>query len=158
MNTLDLARRDREDRTIARALRILERRMKYDAKTTPLVSPDLARDYLRLRLDGLDREEFWCVWLSAAHQVIEAECMSVGSLTQTQVYSREIVRRALEHNAAAVILAHNHPSGSAEPSDGDRRLTVALQSALALVDVNVLDHFVIGADPRPVSFAELGLL
>lgn len=158
MNTPDLARRDREDRTIARALRILERRMKYDAKTTPLVSPDLARDYLRLRLDGLDREEFWCVWLNAAHQVIEAECMSVGSLTQTQVYSREIVRRALEHNAAAVILAHNHPSGSAEPSDGDRRLTVALQSALALVDVNVLDHFVIGADPRPVSFAELGLL
>lgn len=156
--TADLARREREDRSIARALRILERRMKYDAKTTPIVSPDLARNYLRLRLDGLDREEFWCVWLNAAHQVIEAECVSVGSLKETQVYPREIVRRALEHNAAGVILAHNHPSGKADPSEGDRAVTAALQSALKMVDVNVLDHFVIGADPRPVSFAELGLL
>lgn len=152
------AREAREDRTIARALRILERRAKYDANRAQFDSSDATRQYLRFRLHDLDREEFWCVWLDARHRPIEVECMFVGTLTQTSVYPREIVRRAMHHNAAAVILAHNHPSGGNEPSVSDKLLTHTLKDALGLVDVRVLDHFVIGSAPVPVSFAECGLL
>lgn len=150
------ARREREDRTIARAWRILEKRAKYERKA--IGSPQAARDYLRLRLEALEREEFWCVWLDCQHRPIEAEQMFVGTLTQASVFPREIVKRALQLNAAAVILAHNHPSGNAEPSDADIALTKALKHALALVDVKVLDHFIIGTEPAPLSFAERGLL
>lgn len=152
------ARREREDRTIARALRILERRAKYDANREPLNSPAAVRQYLRFRLHDLDREEFWCVWLDSQHRPLEFECMFVGTLTQTSVYPREVVRRAMHHNAAAVILAHNHPSGANEPSTADELLTRALKDALRLVDVRVLDHFVVGSAPAPISFAERGLL
>lgn len=158
MSDTSTARREREDRTISRALRILERRAKYDATLEPLDSPATVRDYLRFKLHGLDSEEFWCVWLDAQHRPIESECMFVGSLTQTAVYPREVVRRALHHNAAAVILAHNHPSGGSEPSAADEMLTAALKAALSLVDVRVLDHFVVGCAVLPSSFAERGLL
>lgn len=158
MTAADLARREREDRAIARAMRILERRALYDAKREPLDSPDAAADYLRFRLHGLDVEQFWAVWLDAGHRPIQAECVSTGTLTQTSVYPREMVRRALQLNAAAVIFAHNHPSGNAEPSPADELLTRALKSALALVDVRLLDHLVIGAPVRPVSLAMRGLL
>lgn len=156
--TADLARREREDRAIARAMRILERRALYDAQREILDSPSAVADYLRFRLHGLDREEFWAVWLDAQHRPIQAECVSTGTLTQTSVYPREIVRRALHLNAAAVVFAHNHPSGKAEPSAADELLTRALKETLALVDVRLLDHLVIGAAVRPVSFACRGLL
>jgi DNA repair protein RadC len=150
------ARQEREDRTIARALRILEKRKDYNHPT--MDSPQSVRAYLRLRLDRLEREEFWCVWLDAQHRVIESEQMFVGTLTVASVYPREVVKAALRHNAAAVILAHNHPSGVIEPSDADKDLTQALKKALALVDVKVLDHFIVGESASPLSFAERGLL
>lgn len=156
--TADLARRAREDRAIARATRILERRALYDAQREVLDSPSAVADYLRFRLNGLDIEQFWAVWLDAQHRPIQAECVSTGTLTQANVYPRETVRRALHFNAHAVIFAHNHPSGKAEPSAADELLTRALRDTLSLVDVCVLDHLIIGAAPLPTSFAERGLL
>ncbi|HRQ59639.1 MAG TPA: DNA repair protein RadC [Azoarcus taiwanensis] len=152
------ARREREDRTIARALRILERRVRYDAARPQMHNPESVKKYLRLQLGELEHEEFWVVWLDSQNRVIEVEMIFTGTLTQTSVYPREIVKRAMKHNAAAAILAHNHPSGITEPSDADRILTRALKETLNLIDVRVLDHFVIGIDPTPLSFAERGLL
>lgn len=153
------ARREREDRTIARALRILEQRAKYSAKNGQyLLSPDQARNYLRLRLEGLEREEFWAVWLDTSCKVIEVECLFAGTLNQTAVYPREVVRRALHHNAASVLLAHNHPSGNPEPSDNDVELTGMLRNSLSLIDVRVLDHIIIAAPAWPTSLVERGLM
>lgn len=122
-----------------------------------LSSPAAVRDFLRLKLAGLPHEVFLAVFLDAQNRVLEVEELFRGSLTQTSVYPREVVKRALARNAAGVILAHNHPSGVAEPSQADRWLTDQLKAALALVDVRVLDHFVVaGADG--LSFAERGLL
>ncbi|TCJ12268.1 JAB domain-containing protein [Parasulfuritortus cantonensis] len=122
-----------------------------------LSSPSAVRDWLRLRLAGLAHEVFMVVFLDAQNRVIGAEELFRGSLTQTSVYPREVVKRALARNAAGVILAHNHPSGVAEPSQADRWLTEQLKAALALVDVRVLDHFVVAGDAG-LSFAEQGLL
>jgi len=122
-----------------------------------LSSPGAVRDYLRLQFHGLQHEVFVVVFLDAQHRVVLTEEMFRGTLTQTSVYPREIVKKSLQINAAAVILAHNHPSGVAEPSSADEALTRALREALALVDVRVLDHFVVGA-AGAVSFAERGLL
>ncbi len=120
-------------------------------------SPGAVRDYLRLQLAAREHEVFAVLFLDAQHRLLQFDEMFRGTLTQTSVYPREVVRRALALNAGAVILAHNHPSGVAEPSRADEFLTQALKSALALVDVRVLDHFVVGkADV--VSFAERGLL
>lgn len=150
------ARQEREDRTIARALRILEDRARYSYPH--LDGPRTVRDYLRLQLANQEREEFWCLWLDAQHRVIESERLFVGTLTQTSVYPREVVKGAVRHNAAAVIFAHNHPSGVSEPSEADTTLTNTLKRALAFVDVTVLDHFIVGTDPVPFSFAERALL
>lgn len=122
-----------------------------------LSSPQAVRDYLRLKLQGRPHEVFMCVYLDAQNRVIADEELFRGSLTQTSVYPREVVKRALHHNAAALIFCHNHPSGVAEPSRADEMLTQALKQALALVDVKTLDHFVIGQDSA-MSFAERGLL
>ncbi len=144
----------REEQIIARALRILDNRLREG----PILSaPQAVRDYLRLRLQDLEHEVFICVFLDAQHRVIVAEELFRGTLTQTSVYPREIVKAALRYNAAALIFAHNHPSGLAEPSRADEALTSALKQALTLVDVRVLDHFVI-AGAGAVSFAERGLL
>ena len=151
------ARAERENRTIARALRILEKRMKYAPERAELSSPFLVRQFLRLRLGELEREEFWCVWLDAQNRHIASECLFTGTLTQTSVYPREIVKQGLTFNAAAVIFAHNHPSGIAEPSHADQVLTQSLKQALALVDIKVLDHFIIGFDSA-MGFAERGLI
>ena len=123
-----------------------------------LASPGAVRDFLRLKLAGLQYEVFFALWLDAQNRLIEAEELFRGSLTQTSVYPREVVKRALMHNAAAVVLAHNHPSGVAEPSSADRMLTQELKQALALVDVRVLDHFIVAGQATPLSFAERGLL
>ena len=122
-----------------------------------LSSPASVRDYLRMTLTGRDYEVFMVLFLDAQNRVIESEEMFRGTLTQTSVYPREVVKRSLFKNAAAVIFAHNHPSGVAEPSHADELLTQSLKQALALVDVRVLDHFVI-AGGGVMSFAERGLV
>jgi DNA repair protein RadC len=127
------------------------------ARGTVLGSPQAVRDYLRLKLQDRPHEVFVGVFLDAQNRVLAVEELFRGTLTQTSVYPREVVKRALYHNAGALIFAHNHPSGVAEPSRADEALTQALKQALALVDVKVLDHFVIGAGSA-MSFAERGLI
>lgn len=122
-----------------------------------LNSPRAVRDYLRLTLQGLEHEVFMALLLDAQNRVIRAEELFRGTLTQTSVYPREVVKLALRHNAASVIFAHNHPSGVAEPSRSDEALTQALKQSLALVDVKVLDHFIV-AGSGCLSFAERGIL
>ena len=122
-----------------------------------LNSPEGARDYLVARLRDLDREVFGALFLDAQHQVLAFEELARGTLDSAAVYPREVLKAALRHNAAAVIFAHNHPSGVSEPSAADRVLTDRLKAALGQVDIRVLDHFVIG-EGRPASFAERGWL
>jgi len=122
-----------------------------------LNSPRAVREYLHLLLNGRQQEVFVALFLDAQHRVIASEELFQGTLTQTSVYPREVVKRALHHNAAAVIFAHNHPSGVAEPSQSDQLLTDALKQALQLVDVRVLDHFIV-AGVNGCSFAEKGML
>ena len=122
-----------------------------------LCSPQSVRDYLRLTIGGREHEVFVCMFLDAQHRVIASEELFRGTLTQTSVYPREVVKAALRNNAAAVIFAHNHPSGVAEPSQADELLTRCLKEALALVDIKVLDHFIV-AGRATLSFAERGLL
>jgi DNA repair protein RadC len=122
-----------------------------------LSSPGAVREYLRLALAGRDHEVFVALLLDAQHRVIACEELFRGTLSQTSVYPREVVKAALSHNAAAVIFAHNHPSGVAEPSSADELLTRSLKSALSLVDIQVLDHFIV-AGGTAMSFAERGLL
>lgn len=139
---------------IGTALHILSERARYQSA---LSSPGSVRDYLRIALAGKEREEFWCTYLDAQNRVIAFESLFAGTLTQTSVYPREVVKSSLAHNAAAVIFAHNHPSGVAEPSRADEALTQSLKQALALVDIRVLDHFVVAAGGA-ISFAERGLI
>lgn len=122
-----------------------------------LTSPGAVRDYLRLALSAKAHEVFACLWLDAQHRVIKFEESFQGTLTQTSVYPREIVKAGLRMNAAAVIFAHNHPSGVAQPSQADELLTRNLKEALALVDIKVLDHFIVAGN-QAISFAERGLL
>lgn|SRR5579859_2102683 len=122
-----------------------------------LSSPAAVRDFLRLSIQSRQIEIFMGLFLDAQNRVIAAEELFSGTLTQTSVFPREVVRKALHYNAAAMIFAHNHPSGVAEPSHADETLTHALKEALALIDVRVLDHFVIGRGAT-LSFAERGLL
>ncbi|MGQ0524426.1 MAG: RadC family protein [Betaproteobacteria bacterium] len=150
-----MPRADTDDAIIRQALRIIEHR--FALKRTALNSPTAVRDYLRLTLPHLQHEVFCCAFLDAQNRVIAFEELFRGTLTQTSVYPREIVKRALHHNCAAIIFAHNHPSGVAEPSRADEMLTQALKQALALVDVKVLDHFIVGGAAL-MSFAERGLL
>jgi DNA repair protein RadC len=136
------------------ARRSLYERLKEGAALT---SPGAVRDYLRLALGGRPREVFVCIFLDAQHRVIKSDELFSGTLTQTSVYPREVVKSALAANAAAVIFAHNHPSGVAQPSKADELLTRELKDALALVEVKVLDHFIV-AGHQAISFAERGLL
>lgn len=146
------------DHRLAVARELLLRHLQARMCTGPLAeSPRVLRDWLRLRLAGLEHEVFVVLFLDTRHRLIEAVEMFRGTLTQTSVYPREVVKGALARNAAAVAFAHNHPSGSAEPSHADEFLTQRLKTALALVDVQALDHLVVGAD-QVVSFAERGLI
>jgi len=122
-----------------------------------LSSPGAVRDFLRLTLIGRGHEVFLAVLLDAQNRVLACEELFRGTLTQTSVYPREVVKCALAHGAAAVILAHNHPSGVAEPSHADEVLTHSLKQALALVDIKVLDHFIVAGNSA-LSFAERGLI
>lgn len=156
MTTIDCtARRQREDKLIARALKVLEKRTEYNRQN--LSSPSRVKAYLRLRLGELEHEEFWAVWLDAQNGAIEAERLFVGTITQTSVFPREVVKRALCHNASGVAFAHNHPSGTTKPSKADHALTETLKKALDIVDVRVVDHFIVGAGEKPIlSFSEMG--
>jgi DNA repair protein RadC len=134
--------------------RYLRERLEREAS---LNSPEQTRNYLQSRLRSYPYEVFACLFLDNRHRVIEYEELFRGTIDGTSVHPREVVRRALHHNAAAAILAHNHPSGVTEPSSADTRITQRLKEALALVDVRLLDHFIIG-DGVPTSLAELGML
>jgi DNA repair protein RadC len=125
---------------------------------TMLGNPGAVRDWLRLKLAPLSHEIFIALWLDAQNRLIADDELFRGTLTQTSVYPREVVKHALARNAAAVIFAHNHPSGVAEPSQADELLTRTLKHALALVDVRVADHFIVAGNAMPLSFAERGLL
>lgn len=120
-------------------------------------SPSAVRRYLKIAMAPLKQEVFACIFLDARHHIIEFEKLFYGTIDGASVYPREIARRCLAYNAAAVILAHNHPSGLPEPSSADRRITERVVQALALLDVRVLDHIVVGAEST-TSFAERGLL
>lgn len=122
-----------------------------------LGSPREVRDYLRITLQHLEYESFLGIFLDTRNRVIASEELARGSLLSASVYAREVVKQALAHNAAAIIFAHNHPTGSAEPSTADTSLTAALTQALALVDVKVLDHFIVAGDAI-IGFKERGLL
>lgn len=142
------------DEIIAAAHLALDAKIKRQGNIT---SPADARAFVSLRLGNLPHEVFAVLFVDAQHRIIEFREMFRGTLSQTSVYPREIVKEALQLNAAAVILAHNHPSGVAEPSRADEYLTQTLKSALTLVDVRVLDHLVV-AGGQVTSFAERGLL
>jgi DNA repair protein RadC len=129
------------------------------AQRDVLVSPAAVRTYLRLMMAGLEYEVFVVLFLDVQNRVIASEEMFRGTLTQTSVYPREVVKRALTLNAAAVILAHNHPSGNVEPSRADEALTQTLRASLALIDARVLDHFIVAGNGNSIlSMAERGLL
>jgi len=140
------------------AMELVRRCLKEDLHAgNALTSPGAVRDYLRLAIAAREHEVFVCLWLDAQHRVLAIQELFRGTLTQTSVYPREIVKAALRANAAAVIFAHNHPSGVAQPSQADELLTRNLKEALALVEVKVLDHFIVAGN-QAISFAERGLL
>lgn len=144
-----------DDEVIRMAVSIINHRFTLTRRS--LNSPSAVRDYLKLTLADKEHEVFVCVFLDAQNRVIGVEELFRGTLTQTSVYPREVVKRALHHNCGAVIFAHNHPSGIAEPSRADETLTEALKQSLALIDVRVLDHFIVAGE-SVLSFAERGLL
>ncbi len=120
-------------------------------------SPERTREFLQYHLGGREREVFCCLFLDSQHRLLHCEDLFLGTLDGAAVYPREVAVRALRYRAAAVILAHNHPSGVAEPSAADRRITERLSAALGLLDVRVLDHIIVGRG-RTFSFAEQGLV
>ena len=122
-----------------------------------LTSPEITRAYLSAQLRGYSYEVFACLFLDNQHRVLQWEELFRGTIDGASVYPREVAKRALFHHAAAVIFAHNHPSGISEPSQADRQITDKLKQALALFDIRVLDHFIVG-DGQPYSFAEHGLI
>ena len=153
---LDPAAMDREDRLIARAKKALARRLGTPGAAMDL--PTTVRDFLMLELGEEAREVFCALFLDAQNRVLSFEPLSAGSPTQTSVYPREVVRRCLELNAVGVIFAHNHPSGATTPSKADKDLTAALKTALAMFDIKVVDHVIVGGASYPVIFVEWGLL
>lgn len=142
-------------RVIQMALTLLEKHMKHNPVGFHSTAETL--QYLRLQLEPLEREVFRVLYLDNQHRLIASETTSMGTINATAVYPREIIKAALGHNAAAVVVAHNHPSGLAEPSEEDRKVTKRLIDALLLVDIRVLDHVVVGHG-QAVSFAERGWL
>lgn len=145
----------REDPIVCRAISVLEERLFQ--RGPAITNPNAVRQYLRLKLASEALEVFAVVFLDSRHCVMACETLFQGTIDGACVYPRTVIKRVIEHNSAAVIFAHNHPSGSAAPSPADLQITERLKSALALIDVRVLDHLIIGAG-QPFSFAEAGLL
>lgn len=152
---IPLANNKRDKRIIEQAIAILEKRMFAEGPT--LGKSDDVSDYLRIKLAQEPNEVFMVIFLNQQNQVIACETLFRGTINAAGIYPRVIVQRALEHNAASLILAHNHPSGCTQPSCEDQRITTRIQSAMALVDIIVLDHFIIGKG-EPCSLAERGLM
>jgi DNA repair protein RadC len=144
-----------DDEIIAKALEILIKR--FPSGERLFQTPRTSREFFTLKLAGLEHEVFSALWLTAQNSLIIYEELFRGTLTQTSVYPREVLKAALKHNAGAVIFAHNHPSGHPEPSHADKLLTTDLKNALTMIDVRVLDHIVVGG-AETVSFAERGLI
>ncbi|MBO9649018.1 MAG: DNA repair protein RadC [Variovorax sp.] len=143
---------------LAAVLELARRAMAEGLKENPVFdTPEAVKHYLQLHLTDKPHEVFAALFLDARHRLIAMEELFRGTLTQTSVYPREVVARSLHHGAAAVVLAHNHPSGCTEPSRADEMLTQTLKSALAIVDVRVLDHMVVGRG-QTLSMAERGLI
>lgn len=140
-------------RTIRRAINLLDKYLRQPG--IAFTSSTAARDWLRLQLARQEREVFMVLYLDNQHRLLESETLFAGTVNNVQVHSREVVKLALRFNAAAVVLAHNHPSGNPEPSQCDRNITNRLRDALMLIDVKTLDHLVVGRDGI-VSFAERG--
>lgn len=143
-----------DDEVVAAALRILSRRI---IESSALASPRITKEYLAVRFGGMEHEIFACLYLDNRNRVTACQELFRGTFDGSSVHPREVVKEALAHNAAAVILVHNHPSGVAEPSQADELITRRLKQALALVDIRVLDHLIVG-DAVVESFAERGLL
>ena len=139
-----------EQKVLDRAARILAREMKERPEV--MTSPKLVRDFLRFRLEHVEHEVFCVMFLDTQNRLIEFAELFRGTLNSASVYPREVAKEALSRNAGAVIFVHNHPSGVAEPSDADRRITERLTNTLELLDIRVLDHLVVGS-PEVVSFA-----
>ena len=151
---LGLAKKAELSAVLELAKRSLKEQLRADSV---LGSPAAVRDYLRLRIGALEHEVFLALLLDSQHRVLKSLELFRGTLTQTSVYPREVVKAALAANSAAVIFAHNHPSGVAQPSQADELLTRQLKEALALVEIKVLDHFIVAGN-QCLSFAERGLL
>jgi len=150
------------DEVITQALIILERRLdarrlEVCGKTHRLTSPKLVTDFMRLQIAGSEREHFGALFLNSQHYVLAHEVLFSGTIDEACVYPRVIVQKALAHNAAAVIVYHNHPSGTRRASAADERMTVKLKEILDVVDVRLLDHFIIGSG-LPTSLAEQGVI
>lgn len=143
----------RQNKIVKMALQVLESQLKYQSES--ITAPSKVIDYLRLQLEDKDREHFLVLFLNNQNQLITSEVMFMGTINATEIHPREIARSALRHNAAAVILAHNHPSGNPEPSQADRYITQKIEEVLSLIDIRTLDHFIIG-HAQMVSFAERG--
>ncbi|MFZ5001085.1 RadC family protein [Enterobacter asburiae] len=141
--------------TIREALTLLECQLREPGVS--FTSSHAVRDWMRLQLAALEREEFTVLFLDNQHRLIAHETLFRGTINSMAVYPREVVKAGLKHNAAAAVLAHNHPSGYAEPSSADRQMTTRLQQALELVDIRLLDHLVVGG-MEIVSFSERGWL
>ena len=144
-----------DDALIDEAIRILESRLKV--ATISMSSPNAVKDYLRLNLAMLEHEVFGVLWLDSQNRLIEYQELFRGTVNQTSVYPREVVKSALARNASACILTHNHPSGFSEPSRADELLTANLKTALAMIDCKVLDHMIVGG-MSVMSFAERGMI
>lgn len=150
--------REIDDATIASALAILERRLAYvNQRGAPLTSPQATRDFLRLKMAEYPREHFGVLFLDTRHRAIAYEELFFGTIDSAHVHPREIVKAALRLNASAIIVAHNHPSGVAEPSQADLAITRRIRDACGLVDIRLLDHFIVGST-EVVSLAERGLV
>ena len=145
-----------DDAIIESALKILESRILYDPDSPSMTSPQASKDFVKLQLATYEHEVFACLFMDNRNRVIAFEELFRGTIDGASVYPREVVKACLRHNSAAVIFAHNHPSGVSEPSQADERITKRLKDALALIDVRVLDHLIVGEEV--VSFAERGLL
>lgn len=144
-----------EQRTIRRALNLLAKQLREPG--VAFTSASVTRDWLRLHLTGVEREVFVVLWLDNQNRLLAQETLFTGTINSTTVHPRELVKSAMKHNAASAVLAHNHPSQLAEPSQADRQITDRIKTALELVDVRVLDHLVVGGLDI-VSFAERGWL
>ncbi|XEH49585.1 DNA repair protein RadC [Edwardsiella tarda] len=144
-----------DQQTVREALTLLERQLREPGAS--FTSSHAVRDWLRLQLASLEREEFTVLFLDNQYRLIAHETLFTGTISHTQVHPREVVKAGLKHNAAAIIVAHCHPSGHAEPSNADRQVTTRIQQALDLVDIRLLDHLVVSG-MAVISFAERGWL